>query len=84
MLVFFFLTPPFHPQQGVEKDRWKDMEFYNFMDVPPDLLHSDALPPRPATVYQTGICGHRVHETDGFCSSWPLSIARAEVLVICL
>jgi len=31
--MFFLLTPPFHPQQGAENDRWKDMEFYNFMDV---------------------------------------------------
>ena len=36
----------------------------------------------PATDHQAGRCGHRAHETVGFCSSWPPSIVCAGVLVI--
>ena len=40
--------------------------------------------PMPATECQAGRYGHIAHGTDGSCSSWPPSIARAGVLVFCL
>jgi hypothetical protein len=42
------------------------------------------LPARPATGYQAGRCGRRVHGTDGSGSFWPLGIACAGVVVMYL
>src|SRR3989304_9233473 len=40
--------------------------------------------PKPVSECQTGICGHRAHETCGFFASLPRGIVCAGVLVICL
>lgn len=50
-------------------------------------LSDDLLPAAFKVLYRfsllDGRCGHRVHETVGFCSYWPPGIACAGVLVIC-
>jgi len=52
--------------------------------LPRRCHHFCGLLPKPGSECQAGICGHRVHGTDGSCSSWPPGIVCAGVLVICL
>jgi len=52
--------------------------------IPALKKYFSVLLPRPATTHRAGICGHRARGIADSCSSWPLGIACAGVLVICL